>query len=181
MKEKRKPAITTDLDVPALDLTQLEQILSFMSQHGLEEFEYCRADLRIKLRKSPSNSGFHYSRPNPPETNADAPATVVEVGEGTASLERPKATDSTRTEDLHMVKSPIVGTYYESSSPGAEPFVKVGDQVEIGQVMCIIEAMKLMNEIESDIAGEVVRVLVQSGQPVEYGEPLFALRSTEKK
>jgi acetyl-CoA carboxylase biotin carboxyl carrier protein len=80
-----------------------------------------------------------------------------------------------------MVKSPIVGTYYEAPSPGAEPFVKVGDHVEVGQVLCIIEAMKLMNEIESDVAGEIVRILVQNGQPVEYGEPLFALRSTRKK
>ena len=79
-------------------------------------------------------------------------------------------------EQLHIVKSPIVGTFYESSSPGAAAFVKIGDQIENGQVLCIVEAMKLMNEIESDAAGEVVKRLVTNGQPVEYGQPLFALR-----
>jgi acetyl-CoA carboxylase biotin carboxyl carrier protein len=77
---------------------------------------------------------------------------------------------------LHIVKSPIVGTFYESPSPGASPYVKVGDQVENGQTLCIVEAMKLMNEIESDVAGEIVKRLVQGGQPVEYGQPLFAVR-----
>jgi acetyl-CoA carboxylase biotin carboxyl carrier protein len=77
---------------------------------------------------------------------------------------------------LHVVKSPIVGTFYESPSPGSPAFVKIGDQVEMGQVICIVEAMKLMNEIESDAAGEVVKRLVQNGQPVEYGQALFAVR-----
>jgi acetyl-CoA carboxylase biotin carboxyl carrier protein len=79
-------------------------------------------------------------------------------------------------EKLHIVKSPIVGTFYESSSPGAAAFIKIGDQVENGQVLCIVEAMKLMNEIESDAAGEVVKRFVTNGQPVEYGQDLFALR-----
>ena len=79
-------------------------------------------------------------------------------------------------EQLHIVKSPIVGTFYESPSPGAAAFVKIGDEVENGQVLCIVEAMKLMNEIEADAAGEVVKRLVTNGQPVEYGQPLFALR-----
>ena len=77
---------------------------------------------------------------------------------------------------LHIVKSPIVGTFYESPSPGSPPFVKPGDIVEAGQVLCIVEAMKLMNEIESDVAGEIVKRFVQSGQPIEYGQPLFSVR-----
>ena len=80
-------------------------------------------------------------------------------------------------EKLHEVKSPVVGTFYESPSPGAPAFVKIGDQVEVGQVLCIVEAMKLMNEIESDVAGEVVKRIAASGQPVEYGQPLFAIRA----
>jgi acetyl-CoA carboxylase biotin carboxyl carrier protein len=79
-------------------------------------------------------------------------------------------------EKLHEVKSPIVGTFYESPAPGAPSFVQIGDQVEVGQVLCIVEAMKLMNEIESDVAGEVVKRIGVSGQPVEYGQPLFAIR-----
>jgi acetyl-CoA carboxylase biotin carboxyl carrier protein len=77
---------------------------------------------------------------------------------------------------LHMVKSPIVGTFYEAPAPGAPPFVRPGDSVQAGQVLCIIEAMKLMNEIESDASGEIVKVLASNGQPVEYGQPLFAVR-----
>jgi acetyl-CoA carboxylase biotin carboxyl carrier protein len=79
-------------------------------------------------------------------------------------------------EGLHIVKSPIVGTFYESPSPGSPPFVKVGDTLEVGQVLCIVEAMKLMNEIECDIAGELVKKLVANGQPIEYGQELFAVR-----
>jgi acetyl-CoA carboxylase biotin carboxyl carrier protein len=77
---------------------------------------------------------------------------------------------------LHLVKSPIVGTYYESPSPGSPPFVKAGDSVEVGQILCIVEAMKLMNEIESDVAGELVKKLVNNGQPIEYGQELFSIR-----
>ena len=78
--------------------------------------------------------------------------------------------------NLHIVRSPIVGTFYEAPSPGAPPFVKPGDMVEVGQVLCIVEAMKLMNEIESDVAGELVKKLVTNGQPIEYGQELFAVR-----
>ena len=82
-------------------------------------------------------------------------------------------------EGLHQVRSPIVGTFYEAPSPGAPPLVKVGDQVIAGQVLCIIEAMKLMNEIEADVAGEIVKKFVANGQPVEYGQPLFAVRAAK--
>ena len=84
-------------------------------------------------------------------------------------------------EDLFLVKSPIVGTFYGSPSPGAEPFVKIGGYVDTGQTLCIVEAMKLMNEIESDISGEVLRIFVENGQPVEYGQPLFGIRPSRKR
>ena len=80
-----------------------------------------------------------------------------------------------------MVRSPIVGTFYESPSPGSPPFVKPGDAIATGQVLCIVEAMKLMNEIESDVSGEVIRIFVENGQPVEYGQPLFGIRPSRKK
>jgi acetyl-CoA carboxylase biotin carboxyl carrier protein len=103
---------------------------------------------------------------------ASAPAVVAAAAPAAASAAaaEPEAA-------LHEVKSPIVGTFYESPSPGAPAFVKIGDQVEVGQVLCIVEAMKLMNEIESDVAGEVVKRIASSGQPVEYGQPLFAIRA----
>jgi acetyl-CoA carboxylase biotin carboxyl carrier protein len=89
----------------------------------------------------------------------------------------PAAPAAEPEEDLHMVRSPIVGTFYESPSPGSPPFVKPGDMISTGQVLCIVEAMKLMNEIESDVAGELVKRLVANGQPIEYGQELFAIRA----
>src|SRR5256886_16030059 len=91
------------------------------------------------------------------------------------------APEARLTEDLHLVKSPIVGTFYGSPSPGSEPFVKLGAFVETGQTLCIVEAMKLMNEMESDETGEVMRIFVENGQPVEYGQPLFGIRPSRKK
>ena len=106
---------------------------------------------------------------------ASAPAAPVATA--AASAPSAAAPAAPAEEVLHEVKSPIVGTFYESPSPGAAAFVKIGDQVEVGQVLCIVEAMKLMNEIESDVAGEVVKRIAASGQPVEYGQPLFAIRA----
>lgn len=167
------------------DLSQLERMLAFMEQHGLEEFEYENAGLRVRLRKPAANakhaaSGRGLASMAPPEILVAGPtASAARPGtaEGGGEATRPEASG----EDLHVVKSPIVGTFYESGSPGAEPFVKIGDQVASGQVLCIIEAMKLMNEIESDAAGEIVRRYVENGQPVEYGESLFAIRTSRKK
>ncbi len=98
-----------------------------------------------------------------------------------ASQGAPVVPEPRTTEDLHLVKSPIVGTYYEAPSPGAEAFVKIGGHVESGQTLCIVEAMKLMNEIESDESGELIRIFVENGQPVEYGQPLFGIRPSRKR
>jgi acetyl-CoA carboxylase biotin carboxyl carrier protein len=105
---------------------------------------------------------------------AATPATQSAARESTAA-------EAGRAEDLHMIKSPIVGTFYASPGPEADPFVRQGDRVKSGQVLCIIEAMKLMNEIESDTDGEVMRIFVENGQPVEYGEPLFGIHPHRKK
>ncbi len=185
MKGKKKPANPTDMGVPEVDLAQVERLLAFMTEHGVEEFEYARGDLRIHLKRSVANSN-----PAPPRSFS-APEIVV-AGPAAATAEsateesapaspRGDAAETGRAEDGHIVKSPIVGTFYGCPSPGAEPFVKLGDTVETGQVLCIIEAMKLMNEIESDLSGEIMRIFVENGQPVEYGEPLFAIRHTRKK
>jgi len=161
-----------------VDLAEVERLLDFMAKHGLEEFEYERGGLRIRLKKPAAYSPPRHSAApeifiaNPGPGPAAAPV-VAPAREGTA--------ETTRSDDLHVVKSPIVGTFYEAPSPGAESFVRVGDHVEAGQVLCIIEAMKLMNEIESDVAGEVMRIFVENGQPVEYGEPLFAIHPNRKK
>ncbi len=182
MKGKKKPANPTRAARPEVDFGQAERVLAFMVKHGLEEFEYSRGDLHIRLKKPAANSNSPAPRAIAvPEAVVAGPDASAGAGETPAAPPRETAVETGRGEDLHIVPSPIVGTFYSAPSPGAQPFVKVGDAVEPGQVLCIIEAMKLMNEIESDVGGEVVRVFVENGQPVEYGEPLFAIRPTPKK
>jgi acetyl-CoA carboxylase biotin carboxyl carrier protein len=186
MKGPKKQPQTSEQSVPGVDLGQLERLLSFMSEHGLEEFEYAHGDLRIRLKKAitpPGASPGWALPPAPPAvssgTLAPAPAAPAEAPpSGGLENAQPAAAPA---EEQHIIKSPIVGTYYAGPSPDAGPYVRVGDIVEAGQTVCIIEAMKLMNEIEADISGEVARILVENGQPVEYGEPLFALRPAGKK
>jgi len=187
MKGSKKQPAGSDISVPGVDLGQLERLLSFMSEHGLEEFEYAHGDLRIRLKKAipqPSAApvlALPMAQAAAPQqvivaqTPPGAPQPAPQAGPGPDQPASPAAADE------HIIKSPIVGTFYAGPSPDAGPFVRAGDFVEAGQTVCIIEAMKLMNEIEADIGGEVARVLVENGQPVEYGEPLFALRPTGKK
>jgi len=179
-KSKKEPAAKASTGV---NLPEIERLLSFMEQHGLEEFEYERNGLHVRLKKPTTvltSAARVFPAPEIVVANAShshsAPAAA-----GAPSAPREAAGDLGRSEDLHVVKSPIVGTFYNSPSPDAEPFVAVGAHVEAGQVLCIIEAMKLMNEIESDVAGEVVRIFVENGQPVEYGEPLFGIHPHRKK
>ena len=188
MKGSKKTPATPDISVPGVDLGQLERLLSFMSDHGLEEFEYAHGDLRIRLKKAipqPSASpvlALPMAQAAPPQVIvAQAPPAAVAAAPVAAPAHAAPAPAAAPAADEHIIKSPIVGTFYAGPSPEAGPFVRVGDRVEAGQTVCIIEAMKLMNEIEADISGEVARVLIENGQPVEYGEPLFALRPSAKK
>lgn len=179
MAKKTKQGLGGDF-VGGVNLTEIERLLAFMETHGLEEFEYQQGDIHIRLKKAASGANaaptatpsFATSVPTSAPIAAEPPAAVAHAH----TVPVPAA-----TEDLHVVKSPIVGTFYASPSPDADAYVTVGSRVESGQVLCIIEAMKLMNEIEADIAGDVVRVMVENAQPVEYGEPLFALRPAGKK
>ncbi len=184
MKGPKKKPQGAESSVPGIDIGQLERLLSFMSEHGLEEFEYAHGDLRIHLKKALTQAAAPILRALP-EPVAEAPRTAAALAQAAPAaavpiVEAPAAPAADHPEE-HIVKSPIVGTFYAGPSPDAGPFVKVGDKVESGQTLCIIEAMKLMNEIEADISGEVARILVENGQPVEYGEPLFALRPSGKK
>jgi acetyl-CoA carboxylase biotin carboxyl carrier protein len=157
----------------------LEKLLDFMASHGLEEFEYEHAGLRIRLKKAPTSPGAAPRAVEPAAaTHAQpaAPQLATHFAEPAVTPSSPAVSD-----DLHTIKSPIVGTFYAAPSPGAPSFVKVGDHIQSGQVVCIIEAMKLMNEIEADVSGELVRALVENGQPVEYGQGLFAIRPSKKK
>jgi len=186
MKGSKKQPGSADISVPGVDLGQLERLLSFMSEHGLEEFEYAHGDLRIRLKKAiPQGAAAPVlalpvaQAALPQATVAQAPSIAPQATPQAAPAAVPPA--PVPAVDEHIIKSPIVGTFYAGPSPEAGPFVRAGDFVEAGQTVCIIEAMKLMNEIEADISGEIARVLVENGQPVEYGEPLFALRPTGKK
>jgi acetyl-CoA carboxylase biotin carboxyl carrier protein len=174
---KRKKPSNASASFANPEIQQIEQLFQFMTEHNLEEFEYSRGDLRIRLRKP--SSGVPVSAPRMAATPEIIVPGSLETSD--ASTTGASASEARSTEDLHLVKSPIVGTYYESPSPGTEAFVKVGTYVETGKVLCIVEAMKLMNEIESDVSGEVVRIFVENGQPVEYGQPLFGIRPSRKK
>jgi acetyl-CoA carboxylase biotin carboxyl carrier protein len=177
MKRKQPSKTAESSSIASPEVQQIEQLLRFMSEHNLEEFEYSRGDLRIRLKK-PSAGVPMYSR------SMGVPEIIVPGAterQASASQSAPAAPEPRVTEDLHLVKSPIVGTYYEAPSPGAEAFVKIGAHVESGQTLCIVEAMKLMNEIESDESGELIRIFVENGQPVEYGQPLFGIRPSRKR
>ena len=158
---------------------ELKELIDFLVERDISEFELERGDVKVRVKRG---LDAHTAVVIPQSHPAVAGPTVVPPHTQAAATPAPAASAAPPTpapaaeEDLHTVKSPIVGTFYESPAPGAPPFVKPGDVVRAGQVLCIIEAMKLMNEIESDVSGEVVRRLVPNGQPVEYGQPLFAIR-----
>ncbi|MBB5343946.1 acetyl-CoA carboxylase biotin carboxyl carrier protein [Edaphobacter lichenicola] len=161
-------------------LNELRELVEFLKANDIAEFDMEQDDLkvRIKFAGEPAAAapagGFDMAQLSRLMASAPAAASVPAAAPVAAAAAAPAAEVE---EKLHEVKSPIVGTFYESPSPGAPAFVKVGDQVEVGQVLCIVEAMKLMNEIEADVAGEVVKRIAASGQPVEYGQPLFAIRA----
>jgi acetyl-CoA carboxylase biotin carboxyl carrier protein len=155
-----------------MDLDQLKQILDLVREHELSEFEVEQGGLRLKVRKDVSGAFVPvHAAPAPvappPQAQVAAPAAAAPVGVGAGDVDI----------ELAVLKSPIVGTFFRSSEPGAPPFVEVGATVKKGQVLCIIEAMKLMNEIDSEYDGEIVNIYVENGQPVQYGERLFAIRT----
>jgi acetyl-CoA carboxylase biotin carboxyl carrier protein len=145
---------------------EIKELLQIFEESGVAEMEVQRGENRLRLRRSPTHQELAVpapAAPAPAPPHASAPA---------AAPAKAAAADANHT----LVKSPIVGTYYDAPSPGAAPFVNIGDTVEPGQVLCIIESMKLMNEIEAEMAGTLVHKLVENGRPVEYGEALFAIR-----
>ena len=160
------------------DIADLKQLIEFLKEYKVAEFDLDRGDVKIRLKFEPQQTA-PAAMGDLARLLAAAPSTATP---GAAAATHPAATAPPEAPaadpdaGLHLVKSPIVGTYYGSPSPGSSPFVGPGDHVEKGQVICIIEAMKLMNEIESDAAGEIVKCLVSNGQPIEFGQPLFSVR-----
>jgi acetyl-CoA carboxylase biotin carboxyl carrier protein len=168
------------------DMHELKELIEFLKENKIGEFDLERGDLKVRIKFAQEGGGTdlaNVARLLAAQFAAasHAPAVLPEVYASAPPFPAPVAAAQPKAEtdeeaSLHIVKSPIVGTFYESPSPGAPPFVKIGDEVENGQILCIIEAMKLMNEIECDAAGEIVKRFAQSGQPVEYGQALFAVR-----
>ncbi len=156
---------------------ELKELIEFLIEKDVAEFELERGDVKVRIKR-----GVEHAAPAQPVTHVavhTAAASAPEASSASAAPAPPAesaAPPPVAEAGLHTVRSPIVGTFYECPSPGSPPFVKPGDTVEVGQVLCIVEAMKLMNEIEADVAGEIVKKLVANGQPIEYGQELFVIR-----
>ena len=157
---------------------ELKELIEFLIEKDIAEFELERGDVKVKIKRASEPAPVSETRYVAVPPVAPAPL-ATPVASPPATVQSVAASEPEPEENLHMVRSPIVGTFYEAPSPGAPPFVKAGDRLEVGQVLCIVEAMKLMNEIECDMAGELVKKLVTNGQPIEYGQELFAIRPTK--
>jgi acetyl-CoA carboxylase biotin carboxyl carrier protein len=158
---------------------EIKELIEFLKEQDIAEFELERGDVKVRIKRAvpgmvvPAHDPRMHAPVPEPQARAGVEQPVVPVAPAVpAAIEVPSAPP----EKLHSVRTPIVGTFYESPSPGAPPFVKPGDVVEVGQLLCIVEAMKLMNEIESDVAGEIVKKFLNNGQPIEYGQELFTIR-----
>ena len=159
-----------------MTIDEIKELIQVVTESGIAELEVFRGDNRVRIRRSNVTTTQEFVLPSEPPMMAPpiAPTSALSAA-ATATV--PPAPAAPAIEDNAVyVKSPIVGTFYESGSPGSPPFVKVGDRVSAGQVLCIIESMKLMNEIESDVSGTVMSKLIENGRPVEYGEALFAIQ-----
>jgi len=164
----------------AWNLKDIGQLLDLLVAREISEFEMEKDGLRLRIRRgityqpASGSAGLSVQYAGPLGPSATSPGR----DDAPTATEHPPAES---TDDLYIIKSPIVGTFYNAPSPNAPAFVKLGDVVQVGQVLCIIEAMKLMNDIESEVAGEILRVYVENGQPVEYGQSLFAIKPSYKK
>jgi acetyl-CoA carboxylase biotin carboxyl carrier protein len=156
-----------------MNIKEVKDLIHEVLQSDISEFELEHTGTKIRLRRGSIAEAALQTSPAP--ARAAGPASLLPPAEPA----HPSATDSEDSTDdgLHIITSPIVGTFYRAPSPGAEPFVKIGQTVEAGSTLCIVEAMKLMNEIPSDASGEVMRIYVENSQPVEYGQKLFGIRS----
>jgi acetyl-CoA carboxylase biotin carboxyl carrier protein len=154
-------------------IDEIRELIQLVAETGVAELEVQRGENRVRIRRSFGTDVFEAFVPAQPH----AARTAVTASAPTPAPAKPESQSEAAVEkELVTVKSPIVGTFYECAAPGTPPFVRVGETVQPGKVLCIIESMKLMNEIEAEIAGVVVSKLVPNGQPVEYGEALFAIR-----
>ncbi|HET6893704.1 MAG TPA: acetyl-CoA carboxylase biotin carboxyl carrier protein [Pyrinomonadaceae bacterium] len=180
--DRRRRGRPSHLD-PSVNMAELRELIALVQKNGFAEFEIEREGFRLHVRRDLQTApavGANSSGAASPSPAESSTATASSVSPAkTATPEHPGARAQTAAaddQDLHIISSPIVGTFYRAASPNADPFVKIGSQVEPDSIVCIIEAMKLMNEIQAETNGEVVKIYVENGQPVEYGQPLFGIR-----
>ena len=158
-----------------MDINLIKKLIKIVEQSEITEFSVQEGDLKVKISK---NSSHIPQVSFQPVTDFAKPASIIQEG-SVQTAEAPKITspqEQTKS-NLHEIKSPIVGTFYRAPAPDADPYIQVGDVIAPGTVLCIVEAMKLMNEIESDISGKIVKILVENATPVEYNQPLFLIES----
>ncbi|MCA1624427.1 MAG: acetyl-CoA carboxylase biotin carboxyl carrier protein [Acidobacteria bacterium] len=173
-KKRSAPKKTSQPSEPSLNMAELRELANLVDEHGFTDFEFENANIRVRLSKNPAPQFIQAAQSYAPAPSiSGAPqATQTRTETKTETTIAEIATD----EDLYKITSPIVGTFYRSPSPDKEPYVKEGSNVSPDTIVCIVEAMKLMNEIEAEVSGEVVKIYVENGQPVEYGQPLFGIR-----
>jgi len=183
-RNARRPASRSARPEASVNMDELRELIALLRENGLAEFELEREGFRVRLRRESdfSEPANHFLAPQAPEkthsTSSHRGSAITQPGAPLAPL-HPGAqaeTAASEDQDLHIIPSPIVGTFYRAPSPNAEPFVKINSHVEADSVVCIIEAMKLMNEIQAEVTGDVAKIYVENGQPVEYGQPLFGVR-----
>ena len=161
-----------------LELNEIKELVELIAAKEFTEFELVRGRFKLRLRKGGASEPVVIVSPQGAGEAVEGTPAVARAPEPPAGVKPAEAAEKPQVpqENLHVITSPIVGTFYRSSSPTAEFFVKEGDVISAGQTLCIIEAMKLMNEIQAEVSGTVVRVHPENGQPVEYGQPLFDIR-----
>lgn len=181
---RRRPGDQASTPETSINMDELRDLIALIRENGLAEFELERKGFRVRLRRDVATGGADLQKETPSQEavaqrrdarNPETPLTYSPVptpAHPGAQAENAASED----QDLHIITSPIVGTFYRSASPSAEPFIKIGSSVEADSVVCIIEAMKLMNEIQAETTGVVAKIYVENGQPVEYGQPLFGIR-----
>lgn len=178
-KKQTKRTSSPKTSEPSLNMEEIRELAELVAEHGFTDFEFENENIRVRLSKNPAPQIVQAVQPVATTSTAPAAAATAPVAEAKSETPHPGAkaeTEAAADEDLYKITSPIVGTFYRSPSPDKDPYVKVGDRVSFDTTVCIVEAMKLMNEIQAETSGEIVKIYVENGQAVEYGQPLFGIR-----
>lgn len=160
-----------------MDIRKIKKLIELLEESGIAEIEIKEGEEAVRISRMPTGPAAHmqsYALPPPPMQMA-SPSQAAAAGASAAAAEAPATAARAARPNEHVITAPMVGTFYSAPSPGAKAFVEIGDEVKVGQVLCIIEAMKMMNQIESDKAGRVTSIMARNGDPVEFGQPLFVV------